>query len=185
MNLHALDKFHFCPVCGSEHFEVNDFKSKKCRDCGFTFYLNASTAVVGVVVNDEGKLLVARRALEPAFGQLDLPGGFVDMGESLESAVCREMLEETGQEVTFEKWLFSVPNIYRYSGLDVPTNDNFIFCTMTHPEAVCAHDDVSELLWVAPCNLRAEDFGLDSIRFAIPKLLVMLSKYVKPVGGIN
>ena len=173
MNLHALNKFHFCPVCGSNHFEINDFKSKRCRDCGFVFYLNTSAAVVGIVLNDDGKLLVTRRGLEPARGSLDLPGGFVDMGESLEEALCREMKEETSQKVIFQKWLFSLPNIYRYSGLDVPTTDNFMLCTMIHPEEVEPHDDVSELLWLSPRELQVEDFGLQSVRTAIPRLLEM------------
>jgi|SRR5574344_105858 NAD+ diphosphatase len=171
MNHHALDKFQYCPVCGSKNFEINDFKSKRCSDCGFTFYLNAAAAVVGVVLNEAGELLVARRAMEPARGMLDLPGGFVDMNESLEQAVRREMLEETGCEVTVEKWLFSVPNIYRYSDFDVPTTDNFILCKMKNPESVEAHDDVSALQWVRPEKLRVEDFGLKSIREAIPELL--------------
>ncbi|MDD4759722.1 MAG: NUDIX domain-containing protein [Bacteroidaceae bacterium] len=173
MNYHALSKFHFCPVCGSDHFEINDFKSKRCADCGFVFYLNTSAAVVGIVLNDKGKFLVTRRGLEPARGLLDLPGGFVDMGESLEQALCREMEEETSQEVIFQKWLFSLPNIYRYSGLDVPTTDNFMLCTMMHPEDVEPHDDVSELLWLSPRELQVEDFGLQSVRMAIPHLLKM------------
>ena len=36
--IHPLAKFLFCPCCGSAHFKVNDFKSKRCTDCGFTFY---------------------------------------------------------------------------------------------------------------------------------------------------
>ena len=34
---HPLDKFRYCPVCGSERFEVNNVKSKKCQACGFTY----------------------------------------------------------------------------------------------------------------------------------------------------
>ena len=46
---HILDKFKYCPVCGSSHFEINNVKSKKCQDCGFSYYLNASSATVALM----------------------------------------------------------------------------------------------------------------------------------------
>ena len=58
--IHPLAKFLFCPCCGSAHFEVNDFKSKRCTDCGFTFYHNAAAATVAVILNSRNELL--RRA---------------------------------------------------------------------------------------------------------------------------
>ncbi|MEA4950359.1 MAG: DNA mismatch repair protein MutT, partial [Petrimonas sp.] len=35
---HPLHQFHFCPKCGSKNFNENNLKSKKCADCGFTYY---------------------------------------------------------------------------------------------------------------------------------------------------
>ena len=64
--LHPLEIFKYCPVCGSAHFEVNNFKSKKCRDCGFTYYANPCSATAAFIVNDNNELLVVRRAKEPA-----------------------------------------------------------------------------------------------------------------------
>ena len=93
---HPLEKFKFCPVCGSSHFEVNNFKSKKCQDCGFTYYANPCSATAAFIVNDKQEMLVVRRAKEPAKGTLDLPGGFVDMGETVEQGMRREIMEETG-----------------------------------------------------------------------------------------
>ena len=95
MTTPAFPTFRYCPVCGSAHFEPHDFKSRRCRDCGFIFYQNASASVVGVSVNEQQEILVGRRAFEPARGTLDLPGGFVDAGETLEEAVMRELKEET------------------------------------------------------------------------------------------
>ena len=40
--VHPLEKFRFCPVCGSEHFEVNSEKSKRCGHCGFEYFFNYS-----------------------------------------------------------------------------------------------------------------------------------------------
>ena len=94
---HPLEKFAYCPVCGSKHFVVNNFKSKKCEDCGFTYYANPCSATAAFILRQpEGKeqeLLVVRRAKEPAMGTLDLPGGFCDMGETVEEGMRREIKE--------------------------------------------------------------------------------------------
>lgn len=88
---HVLDKFKFCPVCGSNHFEINNIKSKKCKDCGFSYYLNPSSATVALILNSKEELLAVRRKKDPAKGALDLPGGFVDMDETGEEGIAREV----------------------------------------------------------------------------------------------
>jgi len=51
---------------------------------------------VGAVVVDNGRVLLVRRGREPLKGQWSLPGGLVELGESLIAGVAREVLEETG-----------------------------------------------------------------------------------------
>ncbi len=51
---------------------------------------------VGAVIVDEGKVVLVRRRYEPLKGHWSLPGGMVEIGEALEAALTREMLEETG-----------------------------------------------------------------------------------------
>lgn len=51
---------------------------------------------VGAVVVDNGRVLLVRRGREPLKGQWSLPGGLVELGESLTAGVAREVLEETG-----------------------------------------------------------------------------------------
>ena len=54
---------------------------------------------VGAVIVDEGQVVLIRRRFEPLKGHWSLPGGMVEVGEALETALTREMLEETGLEV--------------------------------------------------------------------------------------
>lgn len=162
--MHLLDNFHYCPVCGSPHFEVNDERSKRCADCGFTYYMNASAAYVAIIENEKGELLVERRGREPAKGTLDLPGGFADPGETAEEGVAREVLEETGLKVISTEYLFSLPNLYSFSGMQIPTQDHFFRCRVVDSSVAKAADDAAECLWIKKEDIKPEKFGLESIR---------------------
>lgn len=168
---HPLHQFCFCPKCGSNNFVENNEKSKKCDDCGFVYYFNSSAAVAAIIENEKGEILVARRAKEPAKGTLDLPGGFVDMHESAEEAVHREVWEETGLFTTSARYLFSIPNIYVYSGFEVHTVDIFFVCNIKEFSNLKPQDDVSELIFINKKELSPDDFGLISIRKGIEKML--------------
>ena len=172
--LHPLDKFKYCPSCGSDDFVINDNHSKRCGKCGFTYYHNASAATVAVIVNDKRELLVARRAFEPAKGTLDLPGGFVEPGEAIEVGCIREVKEETGARAEIDRYLFSLPNTYRYSGFDVHTADSFFLCHLVEGQEVHPSDDAAELTWVPFAEVRPDLFGLGSVRAGVKRLLDLL-----------
>lgn len=171
MKNHPLDLFHYCPKCGSDLFEEHNFKSKHCSNCGFTYYQNPSSATAAFILNSKGELLVARRGKEPAKGTLDLPGGFVDNGESGEQGIIREIKEETGLDIPEVEYLFSIPNIYRYSGMDIHTLDMFYLCRVDDNATVHAADDAAELSWVPLQDVYVERFGLRSIREAVHRFL--------------
>lgn len=161
---HPFACFTYCPKCGSPRFGIHDEKSKCCADCGFVYYFNPSAATVALIPDAEGRLLVCRRAKEPAKGTLDLPGGFADCHETAEQGVAREVLEETGLHVTSATYLFSRPNIYMYSGFAVHTLDLFFKCEVDNWEDMRAADDASELCLIPVKDLHPADFGLESIR---------------------
>jgi len=170
--MHPLNLFKYCPKCGSADFVVNNEKSKRCENCGFIYYFNSSAAVVAFIVNKENQLLVCRRAKEPAKGTLDLPGGFIDMCETAEEGIIREVREETGLEVHTPAYLFSLPNLYEYSGFLVHTLDLFFLIHLKEDYTLIPQDDVEEAWFVSLTGLEPDKFGLQSIKKGITHFLI-------------
>ncbi len=168
---HVLDKFKFCPACGSSHFGINDFKSKKCATCGFTYYLNPSSATVALILNEKNELLVVRRKNEPGKGMLDLPGGFVDMDETGEQGAAREVKEETGLDATDVSYQFSIPNLYRYSGFLVHTLDMFYTIKVKDLSHIEAMDDAEAYYWIPIEEIDIDKFAFESIRQGLSRFI--------------
>lgn len=172
---HPLSLFRYCPKCGSEHFDIHNEKSKQCADCGFVYYFNPSSATVALILNENNELLVCRRAKDPAKGTLDLPGGFIDIGETGEEGVAREVLEETGLEVQEAVYQFTLPNIYVYSGFPVHTLDMFYLCKVKDTRHISAMDDAADAFFMPLADISPEDFGLGSIRKGLRMFLSTLN----------
>lgn len=167
LHMNFFDKFKFCPSCGSSKFVKNNDKSKRCENCGFIYYINPFAATASFLQNSDGELLVCRRANEPAKGTLDLPGGFADLGETIEECAIREIEEEIGVRPKNLRFIFSLPNEYLYSGLTVPTMDMFFEGIIENTNAIKPDDDVEECFFIPVRELNPKLFGLKSVRQAV------------------
>ena len=90
--------FKFCPLCRYylRWTQVDGRKRLVCQKCGWIDYKNPLPVAVCVAKNREGKILITRRNLEPGINRWALPGGFIELGETPETACLRELKEETG-----------------------------------------------------------------------------------------
>lgn len=97
-----------CSFCGQPF--ITQAWPRNCYRCGNTTYLNPiPVAVVLLPIN--GGLVLIRRNTEPQKGTLTFPGGYIDSGETWQEAARRELLEETGINVSVEEIsLFDVQN---------------------------------------------------------------------------
>src|ERR1700751_11957 len=67
---------------------------------------------VGGVIIDQGRAVLIRRGSEPLLGEWSIPGGMLELGETLEEGVARELLEETGVIVRVIKLIEVFDRIY-------------------------------------------------------------------------
>ena len=88
----------FCTYCGSRLTErvFEERPRGYCPGCDSIYYENPVPAVAALVMNPDNQLLLVKRGVEPAKGMWCLPGGFLEIDESIEGAVLRELEEETG-----------------------------------------------------------------------------------------
>lgn len=168
-----LFRFRYCPLCGSSCFEEHGNNARRCGDCGFTYYTNPRGATVALIVNDSDELLVGKRANDPARGTDDLVGGFIDLDETAEEAMCREIREESGLEVSQEqlRYQFSQHNRYPYSGIVCRTIDLFFECRVMGRPSLKAMDDVASLRWVPLADVDVSTFGFASVRQGLTRYL--------------
>ena len=127
--------------------------------------------VGGVVVRD-GRALLIRRGKEPLYGRWVVPGGTVELGESLEDALVREMEEETGLRVEPVEILTVFDRIHREGGQVV---HHFVIvdylCRWRSGEAKAASDAL-DVAWASASELAAYDLpakALEVVRDALRK----------------
>ena len=103
----------FCSSCGasvSQQVPAGDNRMRDvCDSCGKIHYQNPRM-VTGTLPVYQGKVLLCKRAIEPRKGYWTLPGGFMELDETLEQGALRETLEEAGAEVRLQS-LFTLFNV--------------------------------------------------------------------------
>ena len=156
----------YCPFCGSDHFIPGNSHDKylECGICGKRLYVNAASAVAGVIRDQEGRVLLTRRKFDPGKGMLDLPGGFVDPGETAEDALVREIKEELNLDICSLEYICSSPNKYLYKGLVYFTLDLGFECSVVDFSTMMAADDVDSCLFLFPMEIKINEVSFPSIR---------------------
>jgi ADP-ribose pyrophosphatase YjhB (NUDIX family) len=110
---------------------------------------------VGVIVVRDGRVLLIQRGREPGRGLWALPGGMVDLGETMRQAAAREALEETGLKVEVGDVYWVADSIVRDDAGRVKYHNAIVDFLATAPkgEPACA-DDALDVRWVGPDDVQ-------------------------------
>lgn len=157
------NNFKYCPKCGSNSF-ISKGDGFLCMDCEFRLYINASAAVAAIIVDNKGNILLAIRGKEPQKGTYDLPGGFIDIGETAEEALKREIKEELDLDVIESNFLASFPNTYHYKGMTYYPLDIGFVCKVDGMDHIKALDDVAGIEFIKPTDIDLTKIGFESAR---------------------
>jgi NAD+ diphosphatase len=98
----------FCGRCAVATQPAPSERSRRCPSCGAVFHPNIPPAVITLVERDDGRILLAHNAGFPP-GLFSAVAGFVEVGESLEQAACREVAEEVGIQIDRLRYFGSQP----------------------------------------------------------------------------
>lgn len=161
----------FCPLCGGplglQAVPPAGRPEPVCGGCGFVFYLNPKLVACTLPCRD-GRVLLIRRAHEPARGKWTFPGGFVDWGEAVEAAARRETREEVSVEVRLD----GLHGVYSYPG--VPVVIVVYLATITAGEPA-AGPEVLETALVSPAEIPWDELAFPSTADALRDWVASLS----------
>jgi len=124
----------------------------RCPRCRYLIY-DYPRPCAGLVVVRDGTVLLLRRRHPPRRGFLDVPGGFMDAGESIEGAARRELREETGLELGRVEPLGFYWDRYFLKGFGWLPTMNFYFIGRWRRGEARAADDAASAEWVPLAQL--------------------------------
>jgi ADP-ribose pyrophosphatase YjhB (NUDIX family) len=146
-----LDAWKHCPRCTAplrhEHGRV------ECGECGFVEYANSKPTASAVIVDDAGRVMLSKRAIDPHAGKWDLPGGFVEEGEHPVECMHRELREEAGVGLKDTEFIGVFMDWYDTGQGEVSTLNLYWSARIADgtPEP---RDDVEELRFFAPDEIQ-------------------------------
>ncbi len=167
----------FCRRCGSS-LTPSAHGAYRCEN-GHLLFSNPAPTVGVFLLDSSGKVLLSVRAAMPNKGKLDTIGGFVDMDETFEAALIREIAEETGlspADYGELRYLTSAPNDYEYDGEQRQVLSCFYVANLHNHADPQAADDVAELARLDLHDISPEQFGTArDVRAGFAKLLDVVS----------
>lgn len=140
-----------------------------CPACEFVYYIDQKV-VAGTLPIQDGRILLTRRAIHPAYGKWTFPGGYVDWGESVDAAALRETWEETGLTVE----LRGLVGVYSYEKSPVVI---VVYEARVRGGTLTLCHENDRLEWVTPAEIPWKELAFPSTVEALRDFLA------RPGGG--
>lgn len=163
--------YSYCPNCGAAYSETSYLKGKiHCQNCDFDFYINPGPCNGLLLENETGEILLVKRKYAPDKGKWDVPGGFVDQEEDLETSTIREAKEELGVDISDVQYIASYADTYQFQGITIPTLI-FLMTARISGGQLKAQDDAEEFRFFAKDQIPWEDLAFNFLRTALKDYL--------------
>ena len=107
-------KLLFCPQCGEKLVSQKENETVRlyCKTCNEFIYENPVPVVAGIILDRENKILLIKRGVKPCIGKWTLPTGFIEVNETSEKCIVREIKEETNLDCRIKELL----GVYQQKG---------------------------------------------------------------------
>jgi ADP-ribose pyrophosphatase YjhB (NUDIX family) len=162
------EPFRYCPADGTKLGEPRPSGGVTCSLCGRSWYRNSAPAVGAAIVEGD-KALLTVRAREPEKGRLDLPGGFLQVGEHPADGLAREVREELCVEVeVLEPPILLATHTYGPDGQYVLAIGFRALIVGGEPNPT---DDVAAIRWISLEEVDSADFAWEHDRRMIREAL--------------
>ena len=156
-------EMNYCPRCAhplEDRFLFGRTR-RVCSGCGFIFFRDPKVAT-GVLVEQDGKVLLVRRAVDPKQGWWCIPSGFIEYDEAPEKAALRECKEETGLDVR----LTGLLDVYHYQSDFRGPGILIVYQAEVVEGELRPGDDASEARFFGPTEL-PQEIAFESNRKAL------------------
>lgn len=174
----SLAAWRSCPRCAAALEAIVSEPGAQphlaCVSCGERYWGNPAPTASLIATDMAGRLLLVERAIEPARGMWDTPGGFIETGEDALDAALRELREETGlcADITGVLGIFSDA----YGDTGQSTLNIFYRATVTDVTCAVPASDVSRIEWFEPQDAPVDALAFDCVRRAVSEWLASLSE---------
>ncbi|MDQ3099178.1 MAG: NUDIX domain-containing protein [bacterium] len=144
--------YKYCPrCCGNLKHTTNNLI--QCQTCGYHLFINAAPCVGIIIENTEDRVMLAKRAIAPLKGTWDIPGGFMEPGETAYLNAIREAKEELNVRIRPGMIIGTWPATYLYKEVDLPIL-GITICAKIIEGTITAQDDVAQIQYFSEEELQ-------------------------------
>ena len=156
--------FKYCPQCAAP-FLQHAPNLLVCSACDLHYYINPRSTNAVLLQNNKNQMLLTQRKFDPYAGKYDLPGGFVDINESVEESVVRELKEELGVDMNIGdvEYLGSCFDTYEFKGVNYYTVGVMYRAKIKDDIVITPADDVVSVLWVDINDIPYKDIAFKGV----------------------
>lgn len=146
--------FRYCPICATELVVqyVFDRERQQCPACGWIHFKGPKVGA-GALVEQDGKVILIKRGIEPGKGQWCFPSGFMEYDETPQQAAIREFKEETGFDIA----ITALVDVFYYDADFRGAGILILYRGRISGGAPTPMDDAAEIRFLGPAELPPAD----------------------------